>query len=306
MNAITRIKQFLSPQSASHLSEKAVATLGGCLSIYLITWISVTATDFSGAAAIVPSMGAATVLLFAVPHGPMSQPWALFGGNVLSALVGVSCARWIPSPFLAASLAVGLAIAVMHIFRCIHPPGGATALAAVIGGQSIHDLGFNYVLTPTLLNCTVIFSVALIFNNIFPWRRYPMSLMRYQASHLPVSQEAPVGLPEVRQALEQSEVLIDVAPEQLFDLYQRAQHLSRSARLSEIPIEVGAYYTNDKAGSEWSVRQVLEESRHANPALDQVIYRVVDGKERHRCDCSTRQQFALWAKRRVKPAVAKE
>ena len=34
---------------------------------------------------------------------------------------------------IAAAASVGLAIGVMYYARCLHPPGGATALSAVIG-----------------------------------------------------------------------------------------------------------------------------------------------------------------------------
>ena len=80
-------------------------------------------------------MGAATVLLFGVPHGPLSQPWALFAGNLLSAFVGVSCFMLISNTFIAAGVAVSLSMGLMFVCRCVHPPGGATALAAVIGSQ---------------------------------------------------------------------------------------------------------------------------------------------------------------------------
>lgn len=106
-------------------------------------------------------MGASAVLVFAVPHGKLSQPWALFAGQLSSAFVGVSCYILVPNLFLAAGLAVGLAIGVMHVLRCIHPPGGATALVAVVGTSQIHTLGFEYLLTPVLLNTLIIFLLHL-------------------------------------------------------------------------------------------------------------------------------------------------
>jgi CBS domain-containing membrane protein len=99
--------------------------------------------DLEGAALIVASMGASAVLLFAVPHAPLSQPWPLIGGHVVSALVGVICAKVILNAPLAAALAVSLAIGSMHYFRCIHPPGGVTALTAVIGGASVDSLDYT-------------------------------------------------------------------------------------------------------------------------------------------------------------------
>src|SRR5690625_7242859 len=85
------------------------------------------------------SMGATAVLLFAVPHGALSQPWAVVGGHVVSAIVGVTCQLLIPNLFWAAALSVGVAVAAMYYLRCIHPPGGATALAAEIGRASCRE-----------------------------------------------------------------------------------------------------------------------------------------------------------------------
>ena len=83
---------------------------------------------------IVPSMGASAVLLFAVPHSALGQLWNVIGGHLISAAIGVACYQWLPSNGIAAGASVGLAIGAMYYTRCIHPPGGATALAAVIGG----------------------------------------------------------------------------------------------------------------------------------------------------------------------------
>ena len=93
---------------------------------------------------IVPSMGASAVLLFAVPHSALGQLWNVIGGHLISAGIGVACYQWLPSNGIAAGASVGLAIGAMYYTRCIHPPGGATALAAVIGGPNIHALGYQY------------------------------------------------------------------------------------------------------------------------------------------------------------------
>jgi CBS domain-containing membrane protein len=77
---------------------------------------------------------------------------------------------------MAAALAVSLAIVVMHFTRTLHPPGGATALIAVIGGQKVHDLGYIYVLSPVLTSAMLMLLVALCVNNLSanPKRHYPV------------------------------------------------------------------------------------------------------------------------------------
>ena len=92
---------------------------------------------------IVPSVGASVVLLFAVPHSVLGQLWNVIGCHLISAAIGVACYQWLPSYGIAAGASVGLAIGAMYYTRCIHPPGGAKALAGVIGGQNIHALGYR-------------------------------------------------------------------------------------------------------------------------------------------------------------------
>jgi CBS-domain-containing membrane protein len=75
--------------------------------------------------------------------------------------------------WLAGSLAVATSIAVMHATKTLHPPGGATALIAVIGSQKIHNLGYLYAIIPAGSGALIMLIVALIINNIPKNRRYP-------------------------------------------------------------------------------------------------------------------------------------
>ncbi|HSC89281.1 MAG TPA: HPP family protein [Polyangiaceae bacterium] len=129
-----------------------------------------------GAGLLVASMGASAVLLFALPHGPLSQPWAVLAGHGSSAVVGVLCSALIQEPQLAGALAVGASIGLMQLLRCVHPPGGATALSAVIGGSDVHAMGLQYLFTPVLLNAGIILAVAFAFHSAPRGRRYPAAL----------------------------------------------------------------------------------------------------------------------------------
>ncbi len=142
-------------------TEKLVSALGAFFGILLVFYSSAYFVTGTATYLVVASMGASAVLLFAVPHGRLSQPWALIGGHLISAIVGVSCAKFIPDIFISASAAVGIAVAAMYYFHCIHPPGGATALSAVVGGSAVHDLGYQFILTPVLINVIAIISVAI-------------------------------------------------------------------------------------------------------------------------------------------------
>ena len=124
-------------------------------------------------------LGASAVLLFGVPASPLAQPWALIGGNLIGAVAGVSCAYLIAMPFLAAAVAVAVTIMLMFLFRCVHPPSGAVAITAVLGGSTIHALGYAFVLFPVGLNSVALLAGALVYHRL-TGHRYP-----HRATHKP-------------------------------------------------------------------------------------------------------------------------
>lgn len=123
---------------------------------------------------VIGSFGASAVLIYGAVRSPLAQPRNLIGGHVLSAIIGVIVWKLLhPFPWVAEAIAVATAIAVMHATRTLHPPGGATALIAVIGSDQIHALGFYYVLIPATVGPVIMLLVALAVNNIPASRRYP-------------------------------------------------------------------------------------------------------------------------------------
>jgi CBS-domain-containing membrane protein len=287
----------LSP--VSH-TERVLSAIGGFLGIYGILQISTAFVGPFAAALIVASMGASAVLLFAVPHGPLSQPWPVIGGHLVSAVIGVSCAKLVPDTLLAAALAVALAIGVMHYLRCIHPPGGASALAAVVGGESVHALGYQFVITPVLLNVLVIVAVAVLFNYPFAWRRYPAGLKKQARPVQPQPQaRSSISHEDLVYALHEVDSFIDVSEQDLLAIYELATRRSLASQLPPGELKPGNYYSNGKYGSEWSVRQIVDESGGAGGPEDMLIYKVIAGDGRRSTGVATRLEFAAWAKYEV-------
>ncbi len=203
--------------------EHWVSATGGLLGIFAVLWVSHFWLGSHGGILAIASMGASAVLLFAAPHGALSQPWPVFGGHLASALVGVTCARWLGhEPMLAASLAVALSIAAMYSLRCLHPPGGATALYAVLGGETVHALGYGYLLSPVLLNVVVLLGVAVAFNYPFVWRRYPQSWHRRSQASAASVEESMIPHSSLVYALSQIDTFVDVSEEDLQRIYALA------------------------------------------------------------------------------------
>lgn len=148
--------------------------LGSFLGIAAVAYLHYGMLADSDLLMIIGSFGASAVLIYGAVKSPLAQPRNLIGGHMLSAVIGVAAHQYLGAlPWLAAAVAVATAIALMHATKTLHPPGGATALIAVIGGESVHRLGYLYVLMPTGLGAIVLMIVALLVNNLSPHRRYP-------------------------------------------------------------------------------------------------------------------------------------
>jgi CBS-domain-containing membrane protein len=147
--------------------------IGAFVGIGLIGYIQNSYLPANDNSFLVGSFGATAVLIYGVVNSPLAQPRNLIGGHVLSALLGVTVNYLVPIPWLAAALAVSGSIVLMQVTKTLHPPGGATALIAVIGSEDIKRLGYLYVLNPILTGVGILLIVALLFNNITVNRSYP-------------------------------------------------------------------------------------------------------------------------------------
>lgn len=156
------------------LSEVFWSFVGAFSGIGAVGWLHANVAGPHGLTMLLGSFGASAVLLYGAPKSPLAQPRNLIGGHVVSALTGVSAHLLVGSAgWLCFALAVALSIALMHATGTLHPPGGATALIAVSGGQKIYELGYLYVLFPVLSGALVMLATALVANNLAPRRRYP-------------------------------------------------------------------------------------------------------------------------------------
>ncbi len=210
------------PDSTGH-REKLASGVGGLLGILLVYLVTQQWMAGPGSPFIIASMGASAVLVFAAPHAALSQPWPVLGGNLISAAIGVTCALSIADTALAASAAVGLAIGVMYYLRCLHPPGGATALLAVIGGESVRTLGYDFVLFPVLANTLCLLLAGLVFNALIPWRRYPHGRLAHREPEPGANLEGRVRVDHIETALAHTDSFVDAAPEDLLELFERAR-----------------------------------------------------------------------------------
>jgi CBS domain-containing membrane protein len=165
--------RFLPEPLPTSYAERLRASVGVAIGIALTGLVGTLCVGPVGSLPmLVAPMGASAVLLFGVTASPLAQPWSIMGGNLVSAFVGVTAARWVGSPLAAAALAIGCAFGLMSLLRCVHPPSGAVALTAVLGGPHIASLGYGFVLIPIGLNSLALVVAALVYNNA-TGRSYP-------------------------------------------------------------------------------------------------------------------------------------
>lgn len=214
--------------------------LAGCLG----AWVGLMFTGMVSKATLgdlnpwfVAPMGASAVLLFAVPSSPLAQPWSIIGGNLVSALIGVAFARNVGDPMLAASLAGAFAIGAMFALRCLHPPSGAVALTAVLGGPAVHALGFRFALVPVAVNSAFLLFAALLFNNLLR-RRYPHAHISHANPHhtadkLP-SERLGFTPEDLDDVLKHYNEVLDVSRDDLETLFHQAEMHAYRRRFGEI------------------------------------------------------------------------
>lgn len=204
--------------------EMLISSVGAGLGLMLAGWISHFILGEVNLWFIAP-MGASAVLLFGVPNSPLAQPWSIVGGNALAATVGVSAGLLIPDPGLACGVAAAVAIGLMFKLRCLHPPGGAVALTAILGGPGIHQMGYHFVLYPVLLNSVLLAALAILFNNL-AGRRYPHALAPAEAkpTNLPIDAVS-ITRADLHEALMEGD-LFDIDEDDLQEILLRAEQLA--------------------------------------------------------------------------------
>lgn len=221
MNIPVFLRSFLPHRSPASFAERLRSGTAGGLGIFLLAWALHLLPQTQFPLLLLGSMAASAVLLYAVPHSPLAQPWNLIGGHLISALAGWITISFVHDPLTAAGIAVGCAIFLMYVLDCLHPPGAATALTLVLGASQFQQMGATWTLTIIAANALVSLLLALTINNALPRRHYPQAPAA-PAVPLPAVRVLPEQQ-DIERALAEEDSLLDISTEDLLDLYGRAQ-----------------------------------------------------------------------------------
>ncbi|MFN3747570.1 MAG: HPP family protein [Sphingorhabdus sp.] len=221
-----RLRLFVPLLAGASLRDRSGAAFGAALGVLVAGLVGLLiARAFPDFPFLIAPIGASAVLVFAVPASPLAQPWPVFGGNIVSGLVAVAIVHTVSNPILAVGLAVGLAIMAMSLLRCLHPPGGAVAITAIMGGKAIVAAGVLYPITLVAANSAALLCIGWLFHR-FSGHSYP---------HQPVplaAAPAPTGLlrEDIDQAVEEIGETFDIDLKDLENLLLRAETIAARRR----------------------------------------------------------------------------
>jgi len=208
------------------IKEKSFSLMACCFVIFIIALLARSLIKDPSYPIVVASMGASAVILFMIPNSPLAQPWPFVGGQMLSAIIGIACALNFDETIVAATYATSGSIFAMLLFRCLHPPGAATALAPVMAGDSITSLGYQFVLMPVGLNVLTMLVLAILINRVLMKRNYPVivdaiattaSIQTYSPKNIGISEA------DLDSAIKNSDSFIDVTAVELSKLLAHAE-----------------------------------------------------------------------------------
>ena len=233
------LKKFLPARLPINYREKlraCIGILGGLFMTGITTHAMVGNT--AGLPLLIAPICSSAVLLFGVPSSPLAQPWAVVGGNVISALIGVTCMHFLSPTLLSAALAASLAVGAMIALRCLHPPGGAAALTAVLGGPLILQSGYQYVWDVVLVNSVLLMLFALLYNNLtgkhYPHDPNPAHASTHGTRDLPTIERLGFKSSDLDAVLAHFNEVVDISRDDLETLFRQTEMHAYRRRFGEI------------------------------------------------------------------------
>ena len=219
-NAVERLSgQLFADTPALSASERRLSTLGALVCIALCGWLlqMLPAPGFP----VMAPLGASAIILFAMPHSPVAQPWPVVGGYFFATMAGIVCVNLLPWPLLSAAIAVALCVWLMARFNCIHPPGGALALMIGLDSTPVH-FPMPHLMAVIAVNVFLLLSCALLINRWLLQRHYPHGVRAPAEGDTPTVERAALNHEDLESAIRKLDIFVDVSEDDLVDLYNLA------------------------------------------------------------------------------------
>lgn len=227
---INSTRLFVPLLAGASLRDRMIGGVGALIGIAIVGAMCF-ATFPSAIPWIVAPIGASAVLLFAVPASPLAQPLSIVGGNLVSALIGIVVAQLVSQAAVAAAVAVASAILVMSLLRCLHPPGGAVALSAVIGGHTLQSGHVEALLVPIAVNSLLLVVIGWAFHR-FSGHSYPHRAAPVEGKAAIPPAATGLLIDDIDSALDDLGETFDISREDLALLLARAEVHAMARRTS--------------------------------------------------------------------------
>jgi len=236
MSQLTKIFERFKLASRVSSGEMLASAISACIALAIVTWVSKQSLSGTNLPFILASMGATAVILFATPNSAMGRPWPLLAGHFVAAFIGISCGKLSGNLVISVPLTIGLVIFAMHYLRCIHPPGGATALLTLLGGPEVSAAGYQFMLTPLAINLLILALVAFSLNKLRAEKnRYARVEIPRDWQQRRQANTAPrFSHQDLQAAIDSLDSYIDTDVEQLTQLYEMAERQRYSRKLGAL------------------------------------------------------------------------
>lgn len=224
--------------SDQQLKDQWPILAGSFITMLIIGVLSLWITPALEPLLLVASIGASIILVFVLPTSPVSQPYPLLMGNLLSAVIGVSCAYLPLDIYFSAPICISACMLGMFWFRCIHPPGGATAMMPlIVGPQAVG--GYNFVIFPVLINMIVLVVLGILFHRWwlkqeYPSRPLPASDPVHKHQDASPLARLGIGRDDLEAALKEFDVYLNISEKDLVQVYGVAQQKAYTRKFGEI------------------------------------------------------------------------
>ena len=181
---------------------------------------------------LVASMGATAVLVFVIPASPLAQPWQVAGGHLLAAAIGLLARDVVSEQWVAAGLAVGMAIGVMSLTRCLHPPAGGTVLLTALAPAGSAAAKLSFLIVPLAVNIAIILLFGMAWNRLaghsYPHRVAPVPAPTAWVGHVEDS--------DLDAVLADWDEVLDVSRDDLIALLHATEaHMLRRIQARSLP-----------------------------------------------------------------------
>ena len=201
------------------VAERRLSAGGTLVCVALCCWLlqSLPPAGFP----VLASLGASAIILFAMPHSPVAQPWPVIGGYFFAGATGFVCAALLPSPALSAAVAVALCVWLMARYNCIHPPGGALALMLAID-HSPAALPIPQMSAVIAANVVLLMICAVLINKFLLRRQYPYGAQPAEEGDLPTLERDSLNHEDLENAIRKLDIFVDIREHDLVTLYNLA------------------------------------------------------------------------------------